>query len=203
MGYGRHIVVRQGETWRLRQAIKLAREAMSRGEHKWGHTRPRSEEAPSDQGRRPRPLVPDAQVPDRDQGRERPEEQSKSLPPQQAPDPVRDQSRKDKAEQPVQPGSVHVRDPARDRGPKPTEAHPEGRFPSPPPHKEAAGGTKPTKVSQPRGPTSGDLYKAPHQRQKEEREAQALTAMVGLALNLRDRSPRPRHNHCWWELCRW
>ena len=77
MGYGRHIVVRRGETWRLRQAIKLAREAMSRGEHKWGHTRPRSEEVPSDQGRRPRRLVPNAQVPDRDQEQERPEEQSK------------------------------------------------------------------------------------------------------------------------------
>ena len=98
MGYGRHIVVRRGETWRLRQAIKLAREAMSRGEHKWGHTRPTSDEVPMDQERRPRPLEPDAQVPDRDQEQERPEEQSKPRQPQQALVPVRDQSRKDKAE---------------------------------------------------------------------------------------------------------
>ena len=142
-----------------------------------------------DQERRPSPLEHDAQVPDRDQEQERPEEQSKPLPLQRAPDPVRDQSRKDKAEQLVQPGSVDVRDPAGDRGPRPTEAHPERRFPSPPPRKEAAGGTKPTKVSQPGGPTSGDLYKAAYQRQKEEREAQALTAMVGVAQPARPKPP--------------
>ena len=79
--------------------------------------------------------------------------------------------------------------PARYRGPRPTEAHPERRFPSPPPQKESAGGSKPTKAYQPGGPTRGDLYKAAYQRQKEEREAQALTAMAGVSEPARPKPP--------------
>ena len=48
-----------------------------------GPYKERSEEVPLDQERRPRPLVPGAQVPDWDQEQERPEEQSEPLPPQQ------------------------------------------------------------------------------------------------------------------------
>ena len=142
-----------------------------------------------DQERRPRHLGPEAQVPDRDHEQERPEEQSKPPPPQQATDPVGDQGREDKAEQQVPPWSVEVRDQAGDRGPRRTEAHPERRFPSPPPHKEAAGGAKPTRADHPGGSTAGDLYKAAYQRQKEEREAQALTVMAGIAQPARPKPP--------------